>query len=263
MPLTPGTRRLRRPALLGSGGMVRCIAHATRGSIGQLPSRFFAPIRSEARFAREAKTIAGLAHPHICTLFDIGHEQGTDYLVMECLEGETLADRLKRGPLPIDQALATAIEIGDALERAHRAGIVHRDLKPSNVMLTNAGAKLLDFGLAKFHGASRGGVAATMTQLPLSVAGVLIGTVPYMAPEQLEGREADPRSDLFAFGAVLYEMVAGRARLQGKPGERIAAILRRPCHSSARCSCSPHCIFDRVANKCLAKDAEARLADRA
>jgi len=211
------------------------------------------------RFAREAKAIAALTHLHICTLFDIGHEQGTDYLVMECLEGETLAVRLRRGPLPLDEALKTAIEIGSALDKAHCAGIVHRDLKPSNVMLTKAGAKLLDFGLAKFHPTSRaGGVTAAIT-LSLSGVGTLTGTVPYMAPEQLEGRDADARSDLFAFGAVLYEMVTGRPAFQGESqASVIAAILEHdPPPISALQPLTPPTL-DHVIKKCLAKDPEDR-----
>jgi len=219
-----------------------------------------------ARFAREAKAIAALSHPHICTLFDVGHEPastgsglGVDYLVMECLEGETLAARLRRGALPLDQVLKTAIEIGSALDTAHRAGIVHRDLKPSNVMLTRGGAKLLDFGLAKFRTTPNdGGVTAAITQ-SLSGVGVLTGTVPYMAPEQLEGREADARSDLFAFGAVLYEMVTGRRAFPGESqASVIAAILEHdPPPISTLQPLTPSTL-DRIVKKCLAKDPEDR-----
>jgi eukaryotic-like serine/threonine-protein kinase len=218
-----------------------------------------------SRFAREAKAIAALAHPNICTLFDVGHEasstgsgQPIDYLVMECLEGETLAGRLKRGPLPLDQALKTAIEIGDALDQAHHAGIVHRDLKPSNVMLTKTGAKLLDFGLAKLRPAPSGAGAAAITE-SVSGEGVLTGTVPYMAPEQLEGRDADARSDLFAFGAVLYEMATGRRAFVGESqASVIAAILEHdpPAISTLQPLTPP--ALDRVVRKCLAKDPEDR-----
>jgi serine/threonine protein kinase len=218
------------------------------------------------RFAREAKAIAALSHPHICTLFDIGHEapstgsgQAVDYLVMECLEGETLAARLKRGALPLGEALKTAIEIGSALDKAHRAGIVHRDLKPSNVMLTKSGAKLLDFGLAKFHATRHDGdVTAAITQ-SLSGEGMLTGTVPYMAPEQLEGREADARSDLFAFGAVLYEMVTGRRAFLGESqASVIAAILEHDPPPLSTLQPLTPAALDRIIKKCLAKDPEDR-----
>jgi eukaryotic-like serine/threonine-protein kinase len=203
-----------------------------------------------ARFEREAKAIAALQHPHICTLYDVGHQDGTDYLVMEYLDGETLADRLTRGPLKIDEALKTAINIADALNAAHRAGFVHRDLKPANVMLTNSGAKLLDFGLAKLRPQSPisgFSTAATQDAWPLTSQGSWLGTLQYMAREQVEGKEADARSDIFAFGAVVYEIVTGKRAFEGKSqGSVIAAILERqppplstlapaararPCHS--------------------------------
>ncbi len=210
------------------------------------------------RFAREAKIIAALAHPHICTVFDIGQEDGTDYLVMEYLDGETLSAHLRGGAVPLEDALTTAIEIADALDRAHRAGIVHRDLKPSNVMLTNAGAKLLDFGLAKFHAVPHGTSTTALTE-SLSGAGVLTGTVPYMAPEQLEGREADARSDLFAFGAVVHEMLTGHRAFAGESqASVIAAILEHdPQPVSTRQPRTPPAL-DRVVKKCLAKDPDAR-----
>ena len=213
----------------------------------------------QARFAREAKAIAALAHPNICAVYDIGREASTDYLVMECLEGETLAARLHRGALPLDQALRAAIEIGSALDKAHRAGIVHRDLKPSNVMLTTAGVKLLDFGLAKFRAASQSPeTKATLTET-LSGDGRLIGTVPYMAPEQLEGREADARSDLFAFGAVLFEILTGRRAFAGESqASVIAAILEHdPPPISTLQPLTPPTI-DRIVKKCLKKDPEDR-----
>ena len=151
------------------------------------------------RFDREARTISRLDHPHICALHDVGEEAGTAFLVMQYLEGETLAGRIERGPLPLGEALSIAIQIAGALDAAHRAGIVHRDLKPGNIMLTKSGARLLDFGLAK---ASAPAVAAA-GGAPVTAQGPILGTFQYMAPEQLEGREADARSDIFAFGAVL------------------------------------------------------------
>src|ERR1019366_1516946 len=167
--------------------------------------------RSELRerFEREAKTIASLNHPHICTLYDTGHQDDIDFLVMEYIEGETLAQRLQKGALPIQQVLQYAVEIADALDKAHRKGITHRDLKPGNIMLTKSGTKLLDFGLVKL----KQEVAPANVQLsqlptasdPLTAHGAIVGTLQYMSPEQLEGKEVDARTDIFAFGAVVYE----------------------------------------------------------
>src|SRR5262245_55492519 len=166
---------------------------------------------SEARFEREAKAIAGLAHTHICRLFDVGRDGGSSYLVMEHLEGETLASRLAKGPLPVEHALRYAIQIADALDAAHRAGIVHRDLKPGNVMLTPAGAKLPDFGLAKLRPQSAAVTAATgvTAAAPLTARGTILGTLQYMAPEQVEGLDADHRADIWAFGCIVHEMITG------------------------------------------------------
>jgi serine/threonine protein kinase len=192
------------------------------------------------RFEREARAIAALNHPHICTLHDIGHERGIDFLVMEYLEGETLAARLERGTLPLDQTVQLAIEIADALGHAHNAGIIHRDLKPANIMLTKAGATLLDFGLAKWRPAEAAPLAV-LSQLPtgqgLTTQGTILGTLQYMAPEQLEGKEADARTDLFAFGAIVYELATGKKAFEGSSeASVIAAILgreprRSPCFS--------------------------------
>ena len=169
--------------------------------------------RYTQRLEREAKSVSKLSHPYICTLHDIGHQDGVDFLVMELLEGETLEQRLLRGPLPLDQALRYAGQIADALASAHRLGITHRDLKPSNVMLTKNGAKLMDFGLAKQKGPAA--LAAALTEMTLdqpklTTEGTLVGTFQYMAPEQLEGKEADARTDIFGFALVLYEMVTGK-----------------------------------------------------
>ncbi len=175
------------------------------------------------RFEREARVVATLNHPHICTLHDAGTQDGIDFLVMEFLEGETLAARLARGPLPMPLALHLAVQIVSALDRAHRAGIVHRDLKPENIFLVRGGknsvpptAKLLDFGLAKATGpvVASGGTRMTVTR-DLTVPGIIVGTVQYMAPEQIEGKDLDGRADLFAFGSVLFEMLSGRKAFEG------------------------------------------------
>ena len=207
-----------------------------------------------ARFEREAKTISSLNHPHICALYDVGD----DYLVMELLEGDTLADRIARGPIPTEQLLRIGVEIADALEKAHRHGIVHRDLKPQNVMLTKAGAKLLDFGLAKANplGGSENDVTMTMA---LTSEGTIVGTFQYMAPEQLEGGEADARTDIFALGAVLYEMATGRRAFEGKSrASLIAAILgtQPPPIAQVRPATPP--ALDRLVQACLAKDPDDR-----
>src|SRR5262249_54550443 len=190
-------------------------------AIKVLPEHLSKSEEVRQRFEREAKTISQLSHPHICALYDVGREGDTEYLVMEFLEGETLADRLRKGPLPLEQVLRFGIEIADALDRAHRAGIVHRDLKPGNVMLTRSGVKLLDFGLAKLAAPTSGPIAG-LSMLPttpkgsnLTAEGTILGTFQYMAPEQLEGREADARTDIFAFGGTLYEMATGRKAFSG------------------------------------------------
>jgi eukaryotic-like serine/threonine-protein kinase len=218
------------------------------------------------RFEREARTVASLNHPHICTLYDIGHQDGIDFLVMEYLEGQTLAERLKKGPLPIEQVLQYAIEISDALDKAHRKGITHRDLKPGNIMLTKSGTKLLDFGLAKL----KQEVAPANVQLsqlptandPLTVQGTIVGTLQYMAPEQLEGREMDARTDIFAFGVVVYEMATAKKAFEGKSqASLIAAILEHePTPMSSLQPMTPPAL-DRVVKKCLAKEPERRWQD--
>jgi hypothetical protein len=213
------------------------------------------------RFEREARVISSLNHPHVCTLHDIGHDQGMDYLVMEFLEGETLADRIGKGALPLNQLLKTAMEVGDALDKAHRHGIVHRDLKPGNVMLTEAGAKLMDFGLAKPAApavAAAGTGAVTVSKL-LTEEGSIVGTLQYMAPEQLEGKEADARSDIFSFGAVLYEMATGRRAFEGKAGVSVvAAILEKEPEPISAIKPMMPLALERAVRKCLAKDPDTR-----
>ena len=226
MPLSPGTTLgpYSVTAKIGEGGMGEVYkATDTRldrtVAIKVLPAHVADDPDLRQRFEREAKTISSLNHPHICTLHDIGQQDGIDFLVMEYLEGETLAERLAKGPLPPEEVLRYATEIADALDKAHRQGIVHRDLKPGNIMLTSSGTKLLDFGLAKLKPAAEG--AAGLTALPtqsagLTAQGTILGTLQYMAPEQLDGKEADARSDLFAFGAILYERSRGRRRSRAR-----------------------------------------------
>jgi eukaryotic-like serine/threonine-protein kinase len=212
------------------------------------------------RFEREAQAIAGLNHPHICTLHDVGHQDGIDYLVMEYLEGETLAHRLERGALRLDEALKAAVEIADALDKAHRQGVVHRDLKPSNVMLAKSGTKLLDFGLAKLTEPQRPAAVSTLaTRTDLTAQGTILGTLQYMAPEQLEGGEADSRTDIFAFGVVLYEMVTGRKAFDGKSqASLISAIMSSDPQPPSSLQPMTPPLLDHVVKTCLAKDPELR-----
>src|SRR5271169_1891528 len=197
-------------APLGAGGMGEVYrARDTRlertVAIKILPAQLSSdPVRKQ-RFEREAKTISSLNHPHICVLHDVGSQDGIDYLVMECVEGETLAKRLEKGPLPLEQVLKYGMQIADALDKAHRSGVVHRDLKPGNIMLTLTGAKLLDFGLAKPSLAAASAVTITnaAASSPVTEQGTIVGTFQYMSPEQVEGKELDGRSDIFSLGAVL------------------------------------------------------------
>ena len=266
MTLDPGTRLgpYEIASRLGEGGMGEVYrARDTRlnrtVAIKVLPADVSADPELRGRFEREARTISNLSHPHICTLYDIGAHDGRDFLVMEYLEGRTLAERLLEGPLPLDELLRHAIDIADALEKAHEQGIVHRDLKPGNVILTRPGAKLLDFGLAKWMPESGESILGTPDQTtqkqPLTTAGTVLGTIPYMAPEQLEGKEADPRTDIFSFGTILYEMATGvRAFHAGSNASLIAAILRE--HPTAPSEIRPITPrrLDRIIQKCLAKE---------
>jgi Tol biopolymer transport system component len=256
----------------GAGGMGEVYrARDTRlertVAIKVLPEHLSNNAELRQRFEREAKAISSLSHPHICGLYDVGEQDGAAYLVMEFLEGETLTDRLARGRLPTDQLLRFAIEIADALDKAHRQGIVHRDLKPGNIMITKSGVKLLDFGLAKLRAlespAPPGALSGLATELtpsaPLTERGSILGTFQYMAPEQLEGKEADSRSDIFAFGAVLYEMATGQKAFSGKSqASLIASILEHdpPAISSLQPMVPP--ALDRVVRTCLAKDPDDR-----
>jgi serine/threonine protein kinase len=252
---------------IGAGGMGEVYrARDTRlervVAVKILPDHLSDRAELRERFEREARTIASLNHPHICTLYDIGQQDGTDFLVMEYLEGETLAQRLKKGPLPLAQVLQYAIEIADALDKAHRKGITHRDLKPGNIMLTKSGTKLLDFGLAKLRGPQA--AVANLSALPtegsnLTAQGSIVGTLQYMAPEQLEGKEADARTDIFAFGVVVYEMATGKKAFEGKSqASLIAKILETdpPPMSSLQPMTPP--ALDRVVKRCLDKDPDDR-----
>src|SRR5262247_1897829 len=268
MSLGPGTRLgpYEIQSAIGAGGMGEVYkATDTRldriVAVKVLPTHVASDFDLKQRFEREAKTLAALSHPHICPVFDVGQQNGIDLMVMENVEGQTLAERLEKGALPLDRVLQYAIQIADALDKAHRNGIVHRDLKPGNVMLTRSGVKLLDFGLAKLQpaGAVAGmSVAGTMTS-PLTAQGTILGTLHYMAPEQVEGSEADARSDIFSFGAIVYEMVTGKRAFEGKSAASVvAAILERdpPAMSSLQPLTPP--LLDHIGKRCLVKDPDER-----
>jgi serine/threonine protein kinase len=274
MPLSPGTRLgpYDIVSALGAGGMGEVYrARDTRldrsVAIKVLPAAIAGDPQARERFEREARAVAALNHPHICTLHDIGRHvaadgSAIDFLVLEHLEGETLAARLEKGPLLLDQALRWATEVAAALDRAHRAGIVHRDVKPANIMLTKAGAKLLDFGLAKLKAPATPISLSGMTQRatsPGTAQGTILGTIQYMAPEQVEGKEADARSDIWALGAVLYEMLTGTRPFVGDtPASVIGAILKdRPPPISTRQPMTPR-MLDVLVARCLAKDQDER-----
>ena len=268
MPLAPGT--LLGPyeigSPLGAGGMGEVYrARDTRldrtVAVKILPQQLSSDPSRKQRFEREAKTISQLNHPHICVLHDIGHQDGIDYLVMECVEDETLSKRLEKGPLALAQVLKLGAQIADALDKAHRSGVVHRDLKPGNIMLTPGGAKLLDFGLAKLAAplASLVTLTATKQESPVTQQGTIVGTFQYMSPEQIEGRELDGRSDVFSLGAVLYEMATGRKAFEGKTqASVIAAILEREPPLVSSLQPMAPAAFDRIVKTCLAKDADER-----
>jgi len=226
-----------------------------------LPAQFSSdPVRKQ-RFQREAKTISSLNHPHICVLYDVGSQDGVDYLVMECVEGETLAKRLEKGPLPLEQVLKYGMQIADALDKAHRSGVVHRDLKPGNIMLTPTGAKLLDFGLAKPTAPLSSAVTLTAAtrNSPVTEQGTIVGTFQYMSPEQIEGKELDGRSDLFSLGAVLYEMVTGQRAFQGKSQLSVASAIleKEPVPISSIKPMTPPAL-DHAIRRSLAKEVERR-----
>jgi eukaryotic-like serine/threonine-protein kinase len=270
MALAAGTRLGPYEILapLGAGGMGEVYrARDTRldrtVAIKVLPSELSANDEVRARFEREARAVSSLNHPHICVLHDLGRENGIDYLVLEHLEGETLAERLTRGALTPEELIQISIPIADALDKAHRKGLVHRDLKPANIMLTKSGAKLLDFGLARATGLGDAGAglsrSPTMSR-PLTAEGTIVGTFQYIAPEVLEGAEADERADIFAFGATLFEMAAGKRAFEGKSqASVIAAILERepPPLSTVQPMAPP--ALERLVKQCLVKDPEERI----
>jgi len=268
MPLAPGTKlgpyEIGVP--LGAGGMGEVYrAKDTRldrsVAIKILPTQFSSdPVRRQ-RFEREAKTISSLNHPHICVLYDVGHQDGIDYLVMECVEGETLSERLEKGQLPLDQVLKCGAQIADALDKAHRSGVVHRDLKPGNIMLTSTGAKLLDFGLAKPVATltSAATLTAAVPTSPVTADGAIVGTFQYMSPERVEGKELDGRSDVFSLGAVLYEMWTGKKAFEGKSQLSVASAIleKEPAPITTMKPMTPLGL-DHVVKKCLAKDPNER-----
>ena len=269
MALSPGTKLGPYEILapLGAGGMGEVYrARDTRldrtVAIKVLPAELSAHEEVRARFEREARAVSSLNHPHICVLHDLGRENGIDYIVLEHLEGETLGERLTRGPLSPEDLLAIAIPIADALDKAHRKGLVHRDLKPANIMLTKSGAKLLDFGLARATGLGDAGTdsrSPTMSR-SLTAQGTIVGTFQYIAPEVLEGAEADERADIFAFGATLFEMATGKRAFEGKSqASVIAAILERepPPISTVQPMAPP--ALERLVKQCLAKDPDERI----
>jgi len=253
-------------APLGAGGMGEVYrARDTRldrnVAIKILPREMSSdPVRKQ-RFEREAKTISSLNHPHICVLHDVGSQDGLSYLVMECLEGETLAKRLEKGPLPLEQVLKFGAQIADALDKAHRAGIVHRDMKPGNIMLTTTGAKLLDFGLAKPAVALTSAATLTVTtpSSPVTERGTILGTFQYMSPEQVEGKELDGRSDIFSLGAVLYEMVTAQRAFEGKSQLSVASAIleKEPAAITTVRPLTPPSL-EHVIKKALAKLPEER-----
>jgi eukaryotic-like serine/threonine-protein kinase len=263
-------------APLGAGGMGEVYrARDTRlgrdVAIKVLPPHLSASPKLKERFDREARAISSLNHARICTLHDVGHQDGVDFLVMEYLEGQSLAERLRKGALPLKETLKVAIEICEALDVAHRAGIVHRDLRPGNIMLTKSGAKLMDFGLAKASPSSGLGsasapllsaaqtVSGPSPMSPLTTAGQVIGTIQYMSPEQIEGKEADARSDIFAFGAVMYEMATAKRPFQGKSQISLAsAVLEKDPEPLSKLQPLTPPSFERLVNTCLAKSPDDR-----
>jgi eukaryotic-like serine/threonine-protein kinase len=264
LALSPGNRLGPYEILgpLGAGGMGE-VYRAKDTRLGRdvavkiLPAHLSENAEVRERFEREARAISSLNHPHICTLYDIGREGQADYFVMELLDGESLAARLERGPLKLDEALKVAAQIADALAAAHKQGIIHRDLKPGNIALTKSGAKVLDFGVAKLRDEAL--VDNVTRTTPLTSQGAMLGTVQYMAPEQLEGKPVDHRADLFAFGAVLYEMLTGKRAFEGQSqASVIASILKEDPRPVSQLIPTTPAALDRVVTSCLAKNPDER-----
>jgi Tol biopolymer transport system component len=253
-------------APLGSGGMGEVYRARDKRldrtvAVKILPQEMSSDLARKQRFEREAKTISSLNHPHICVLHDVGHQDGIDYLVMECVEGETLSKRLEKGPLPLEQVLRYGAQIADALDKAHRNWVIHRDLKPGNIMLTGNGAKLLDFGLAKPSSGllNEMTLTAQIPAAPVTKEGTIIGTFQYMSPEQVEGKELDARSDIFSLGAILYEMLSGRRAFEGKSQLSVAsAILEREPTPIISIKPMTPPVLEHLVKKCLAKSVEER-----
>src|SRR5262245_52797545 len=277
MSLAAGTRLgpYGRSRPLGAGGTGEVYrARDTRlgreVAVKVLPAGLSSSPEVRARFEREARTVSSLNHPHICTLHDVGREGETDFLVMELVDGESLAQRLARGALPPAEVLKFGGQIADALDRAHRAGVIHRDLKPGNVMLTKSGAKLMDFGLARPTGlkgpaAANSATGASLTEsptvaAPLTAEGTLVGTFQYMPPEQLEGKEADARSDIWSLGCVLYEMATGKRAFEGgSQASLIAAVMHQEPPPASQVAPLSSPALDRLIQACLAKDPDDRI----
>src|SRR5215469_3669178 len=283
MPLVSGTKLGPYEILksLGAGGMgevyrARDARLERTVAIKILPEHLSSNAELRARFEREARAASALNHPHICHLYDIGSQDGIAYLVMEYLDGESLADRLHKGALPLKQTLQIGVQIAEALSTAHRAGILHRDLKPANVMLTAGGAKLLDFGLAKtsptLSGISGAGVSGMTPSTPtmtiaelsspvkaLTQKGTVVGTFQYMAPEVLQGAEADARSDIFSLGCVLYEMATGSKAFEGKSQLSVlTGILEKDPEPVSRVQPASPAVLDHVVKTCLEKNPDER-----
>src|SRR5712692_2688029 len=269
MPLASGPRLGPYEILppLGAGGMgevyrARDMRLERIVAIKILPSHLSDDSTFRQRFEHEAKNISSLNHPHICVLYDVGSQDGVDYLVMQCVEGETLAKRLEKGGLPLEQVLKYGTQIADALDKAHRSGVIHRDLKPGNIMITKSGAKLLDFGLAK--AAMPLATGATLTAAgtrttPVTQQGTIVGTFQYMSPEQIEGKELDGRTDIFSLGAVLYEMLTGLCAFPGKSQLSVAsAILEKEPEAISTFQPMTPPALDHAVRRCLAKDPERR-----
>ena len=265
MPIQTGTRLgpYEITGTLGEGGMGEVYrARDTRlgrdVAIKVLPSYLSSDPRIRERFAQEARMISSLSHPHICALFDVGDANGIDYLVMELVDGRTLADVIASGPLPLDQVVRYGVEIAEAVAKAHGQGIVHRDLKPGNIMLTKSGVKVLDFGLAKAEASGLGPRASVdpTEHKPLTEAGTVLGTIQYMAPEQLEGKSADARSDIFALGVILYEIASGRHAFEASSRTSTIAAILESDPPPLPASLPP--ALDHLIRRCIAKDPDER-----